>query len=201
MTSQDRATSNQNGTGTGQQIDASVTQAGSRVVPARKIADHSREGWGYTYFVRRNSSIKIGHTAIPKTRFKTLQVGFPEPLEVLAVVPNTIVTEPVAHQKFAHLRVSGEWFQASPELLDFIEEVKAEAAGLPKRKPDPPDHPELAVLRKKLCGQYPHMSADARPHASNLIQQIKNFLDGDEDQRERLRPFMMKSTQLLAATQ
>lgn len=132
-----------NGTGKEQYISAEP-------VP-KKFADHSEKAaWGYTYFVRRGDAIKIGHSAIPKQRISQLQVAFPEPLEVLAIIPNTIVGEADAHAKFAHLRMSGEWFRAGPELLDFIQIAKVEAGLAPKQKSSRRVVPKVDPLISKL---------------------------------------------------
>jgi len=48
--------------------DTRLTQPRSADVPVKKFADHSMTAWGYTYFVRRDDLIKIGHTGAPKQR-------------------------------------------------------------------------------------------------------------------------------------
>lgn len=106
--------------------------------------------WGHTYFFRRGNAIKIGHSAIPKQRQSQLQVAFPDDLEVLAVVPNSLITEPAAHAKFAHLRLRGEWFKAHPDLLSFITRIKAKAARYRDRPT--PWNVKSPELRKTLSG-------------------------------------------------
>lgn len=121
---------------------------------------------GFTYFVRRADAIKIGHSGIPKQRISTLQVSFPEAIEVLAIVPNARVSEAAAHAKFAHLRLSGEWFRAEPELLDFIKSIKGPDEFKPKR-PDPTTG-SLIALRDKH-GPYSPIGYGV----SNLLKQMK----------------------------
>jgi hypothetical protein len=185
-----------NDSATHESFDAWLTHLRSPDVPV-KFAKTISLGWGYTYFVRRGDAIKIGHTAVPKSRIGQLQNGFPEALDILAIVPNSIIDEPAAHEKFAHLRVRGEWFRAAPELLEFIEAVKVEAGGLPKRPPHFVKPAELTALQVYLLKVRPSLPAAAQPHASNLIQQIKNIETGDD--ARRLTPFIAESMRRLEA--
>lgn len=77
-----------------------------------------------TYFVRAGDAIKIGSANDFKSRLRALQTAREAPLEVLAVVPSSAADEFQTHQRFAHLRLKGEWFKAAPELLSFIEGLK-----------------------------------------------------------------------------
>lgn len=177
--------------------DTNLTQPGSPDVPVQKFAKTIPLGWGYTYFVRSGDAIKIGHTAVPKSRMGSLQSATPEALDILAMIPNSIVGEWEAHEKFKHLRLRGEWFRAAPELLEFIEVVKAEAAGLPKRGPHFVKPAELTALQVHLFKVRQSLPAAAQPHASNLIEQIKNI--ETEDDAERLTPYIANSMRLLEA--
>jgi hypothetical protein len=87
---------------------------------------------GFTYFVRDGDMIKIGSSVSPAARIKTLQCGFPRKLEVLAIVPMAVADEFQTHQRFAHLRTSGEWFRSGADLVEFIDAL----GGKPK-KPAP----------------------------------------------------------------
>ena len=40
------------------------------------------------------------------------------------IVPFSILEEKDAHEKFADLRVRGEWFRAEPDLLEFIDDTQ-----------------------------------------------------------------------------
>jgi hypothetical protein len=40
--------------------------------------------------------------------------------EILALVPGTLSTERMYHNKFDALRITGEWFDNDPRLTDFI---------------------------------------------------------------------------------
>lgn len=77
----------------------------------------------WVYFLRDpNKRIKIGISANPHQRMKGMRTDNPEKLELLGVIPNaTEETERAMHLKFAHLRLSGEWFRECEELLSYIE--------------------------------------------------------------------------------
>lgn len=119
--------------------------------PARKFPDHSINGvWGHTYFIRRDDRIKIGHTAIPAVRFRHFGV-----VDVLAVVPNTLISEGEAHRRFAHLRIAGEWFRDDPEIRILAAElsVKAAAAADLGAPPPKPLSAEMQALLTSVRGK------------------------------------------------
>lgn len=75
----------------------------------------------YTYLVQavNGGSIKIGKTKQnPEDRLKGLQTGSPEILQIVGLIEGDIETK--LHHQFKHLRQQGEWFENTPELLDFI---------------------------------------------------------------------------------
>lgn len=70
------------------------------------------------YFMRSGELIKIGTSSNLRTRLNTLQ-----PEEYLGCVAGSYPEEKQAHHAWKHLRVRGEWFRATPELLDWIRSV------------------------------------------------------------------------------
>ena len=94
------------------------------------------------YFVRRGDEVKIGFTHRLSQRF--VQLG--SDLTLLGTVPGTYTTERLYHERFAHLRLHGEWFRADQELLDAIEDERS-------------DHPLIATpgyqeIAKAFRGKY-----------------------------------------------
>lgn len=173
-----------NSAGTRDENDTRLTQARSPGV----------HGW--TYFIRIDDAIKIGFASNFKKRISSLQTSHQKPIEVLAVVPASLVDEFKTHQLFAHLRIRGEWFQNDQELIYFIEGAKAAAANLtsapaPARESTKVDETRimigrLAEIRKaygsdtpmgracsNLAEQLPHMAEYVRPSwASHEIQTL-----------------------------
>lgn len=76
----------------------------------------------HVYFVQQGDSgaIKIGCSKDPTKRLATLQCGHSEHLRMLTCAPGTQQQERALHDRFAHLRVSGEWFRPGDDLLAYI---------------------------------------------------------------------------------
>jgi hypothetical protein len=131
---------------------------------------------GYTYFVRAGDAIKIGHTTKFNRRLHHLRSGSGEPLEVLAVVPETVIGEYEAHRMFDHLRLNGEWFRADPELLGFIE------AKCGDERKGPMAIEGLHALRRRHGA-----SSLVGYRCSNLIQMIPHYqAETDAERRAHL---------------
>lgn len=77
------------------------------------------------YFVQseHGGPIKIGHAEDLAKRLVGLQTSRPDRLVVLAAATGTIADERTIHDRFAGSREKGEWFSATPELLDFVKHV------------------------------------------------------------------------------
>jgi hypothetical protein len=75
----------------------------------------------YLYFIQaENGPIKIGHSSDPEGRLAILQQGNPYPLHLLAKIPQLFCEERALHKKYASLRMAGEWFDPSDDLLSEI---------------------------------------------------------------------------------
>jgi Meiotically up-regulated gene 113 len=73
------------------------------------------------YFMQADigGPIKIGYSATPdgvEKRRSTIQTGFPHKLIVLKTIEGGREKEKDLHARYGDLRLSGEWFEASPEL-------------------------------------------------------------------------------------
>lgn len=78
---------------------------------------------GLVYFVQseKTYAIKIGFTSGPvEKRISSLQTTHPYKLHLLAAIPGNREYEKSLHERFSLFRLNGEWFQAHPDLLDFI---------------------------------------------------------------------------------
>lgn len=79
------------------------------------------------YFIQSGDAgpIKIGFTSgCPLDRMANLQTGCPDELRLVAHARGTADDERELHKRFAHLRLRGEWFQAKPELVEFIRGIR-----------------------------------------------------------------------------
>lgn len=77
------------------------------------------------YFIKQdipNGMIKIGYTSRNvSNRLSSLQTGSPYNLIVLKTIDGDMNTEFELHKKFSKYRLSGEWFDCSPEIISYIE--------------------------------------------------------------------------------
>ena len=65
--------------------------------------------------------VKIGYTTNMTRRLRDVQVGNPEPLELLGTLDGTKDDEKRLHHDWRRLRVEGEWFRLTDELAYSIE--------------------------------------------------------------------------------
>jgi hypothetical protein len=86
----------------------------------RVIRAAKRQKQGHVYFVWDGGPVKIGFsTDIPK-RIAALQTGCAHPIDLIHSVLGSVEDEAAFHARFAHLRLSGEWFAFKGELLEFL---------------------------------------------------------------------------------
>lgn len=81
---------------------------------------------GTVYFFTDGENIKIGYTSGDVfRRLHQLNTGSPCQLYLLGYIAGTKKTEHELHAKFEkdRLRMNGEWFRGSPELISYINEI------------------------------------------------------------------------------
>jgi len=93
----------------------------------RKRAPRPRKaGVRYVYFVRclTLGHVKIGSSTTPYVRFLNIKTACPDEVELLGVIADAgkPSLEGMLHRRFHALRLRGEWFAGSDELLAFIAE-------------------------------------------------------------------------------
>lgn len=125
----------------------------------------------WTYFIRGPEGIKIGKSRNPKERRRGLQLAHATELKIIIAVPASIISEAAAHERFQHLKMSGEWFRAEPELLDFIETLRDPA----EIEPPAPKYADPIIGRlHALRDKYGAESAVGHC-TSNLAEQLHNM--------------------------
>jgi hypothetical protein len=75
----------------------------------------------YIYFLKpkkRPGPIKVGCSALPQSRLEIFMAWSPFPLEIIGKVPGTLKDEGFFHRCFADCHSHGEWFRATPRLLE-----------------------------------------------------------------------------------
>jgi hypothetical protein len=79
----------------------------------------------FVYFIQVGDcgAIKIGRSRSPQARMQTLQTANPETLRLRGVIPGGVELEQHMHERFAHLRISGEWFAPGGDLVACMQHV------------------------------------------------------------------------------
>lgn len=88
----------------------------------------------YTYFIGNGEFIKIGVSVDPWNRLASLQTAHYDDLTLLAVMPGGTDLESGLHRAFSEYSKRGEWFAKNPQLLAFIEVIKATFPGEQQRQ-------------------------------------------------------------------
>lgn len=146
------------------------------------------ENHGYIYFITDGEAVKIGFSEKPLRRLGGLQSGHPKPLRLIGAVPASVMEEVAIHKRFDHIRIRGEWFRETPELIDYANKLCAE-----QRRPPDDGKAERAAL-KKLAERYKGNSV-VTVRAKMLIAQMNNIrATKDEAVAERLRASMKIAT-------
>lgn len=83
--------------------------------PEQVVEAAGLDGLGVIYFVQKADRIKIGHTTDLDRRLREIPHD-----RVLAAIPGSLSDEKRAHITFQESRDVGEWFHATPTLLQGI---------------------------------------------------------------------------------
>lgn len=102
--------------------------------PPPIIAERPRTPWPReerVYFVEALGFVKIGRSVDVDSRLKSFATSLPVEPKLLGTVPGGLddqgrSVEAVFHERFAHLRVRGEWFRHEGELAVFTATLRAD---------------------------------------------------------------------------
>lgn len=75
----------------------------------------------FLYAIEGGGLVKLGRSVEPQKRLRSLQRMSPTPLTLIATIPEHLVSEEEAHERWSEQRAHGEWFEPSPELRAWIE--------------------------------------------------------------------------------
>lgn len=107
-----------------------AVKAERRKREARKKKAHSptfRFSTGYVYLLQSpTGAYKIGRSRDPQSRLRTFQVKLPFEVSYVAVIQseNMYSLERELHNRFEQQRVNGEWFNLSPEDVEYIKSLQ-----------------------------------------------------------------------------
>lgn len=92
------------------------------------------------YLIRSDNFIKIGYSESPLSRVSGMQTGNPYELQLIAVIPGDTGLESYLHERFADMRVRGEWFKETG-LLEVFVNVCESVFPVPEPEYTPPAPP------------------------------------------------------------
>lgn len=82
-------------------------------------------GIDVVYFIGPDEGpIKIGTSQDVQRRLYKLQTASPKPLRILAMVRGNAALEAKLHTRFKRCRIKGEWFDRTPELEQFLDDLR-----------------------------------------------------------------------------
>lgn len=94
---------------------------GKHISPEQiKTVDNSAKDYIYVVGNRAKSICKIGYSKYPFSRLKSIQVGCPYPITIIALYEGSKETEKKLHNKFKKLKLSGEWFSLEGDLKESL---------------------------------------------------------------------------------
>lgn len=105
------------------EIPTVINRNQSRPKPTSKTRKPTTPRAGYVYLIQSTSgAYKIGRTVNPDNRLATFSVKLPFEVEYVCVIQcdDMYYLERQLHAHFADKRVNGEWFNLSPDDVDYI---------------------------------------------------------------------------------
>lgn len=97
-----------------------LTEIACAVAATGTLRVHEAPPKGFVYFLALGAKVKIGTCGNVKARIKALSTGIPGKARVYYVTPGDRKLERELHEFFAEDRISGEWFQFSRPIKDWI---------------------------------------------------------------------------------
>ena len=87
---------------------------------------------GFVYAVECAGRVKLGFSEGPEKRFNKIASDAPFPCVLLGYWPGTVADEMAIQERFKPIRVHGEWFAVTEELLSTIGDhvIPAESMGV-----------------------------------------------------------------------
>lgn len=150
-----------------------------------KGSDMAKPNLQQVYFIEAEDTgfIKIGIAENPVARLADLQVASPHRLTLRHTIPGGRATEQALHDRWADLRVRGEWFHLAGDLADYLDTA---AADVEIRRA--PLHTCLAYgCNRKL-------RHDEYCHRHNPAEALVNLLDDDDPRLPVLREHIRNRT-------
>lgn len=144
---------------------------------------------GDVYFISDGESIKIGYSGSALLRLDALQSSSSKRLTLLGTITGTMEDEKRLHRKFDAIRLHGEWFRATPELLAFIERGFVDEPVAQEVAKKPPSKASIKALDQAIEALHAwakgRSSSDQR-EAKNVIEAMRLRRDMPDDDHAKL---------------
>lgn len=98
-------------------------------IPEHLANQSLKISWVYFVQAGEGGPIKIGKAMNPSQRIGNLQVGNPHEVKLLHCLPDTGCTEGRIQGIFEESHLRGEWYNPTPDLLEFIDALKSKTEG------------------------------------------------------------------------
>lgn len=135
----------------------------------------------FVYLIEAQMGVlKIGCSARPETRLKTMAVNSPTPLRLIAVWPGVTADERALHARFDAHRFYNEWFRIEGDLAGFVESVRGKGVA---RIPDWSDSGPSGSAERKKAGRH---SASMKLKALWADPAHREFLADVKARRKRI---------------
>jgi len=106
----------------------------------------------FIYFITyEDGPIKIGKARNASARLKELQTAHPWKLEIIGVMAGHENLERALHARFSHIRMNGEWFRRTEEIMNFICDFSCPTEATFWRKDVSPIKEQLNDARHRLA--------------------------------------------------
>ena len=136
----------------------------------------------HVYLVRALNKIKIGCSINPIDRIMRVTEWVPFPCATLAIVPGCYKMEAALHSMFADEWSHGEWFEASPRLVEFAARMgRGEAVEI-----DEPKFPSRLEKRRVARAEKIGISKHRHLFPQDLRDQLRDVLPGHAIPRDVL---------------
>lgn len=107
--------------------------SGGVIPPPLNIITADRHGYSWSwfsgvYFLRCGEFVKIGYAHDVRVRMEAIRTHNPYKVEPIGFIECKSLEEAKRierehHERFAHLRSTGEWFRTEPDLVDHVQSL------------------------------------------------------------------------------
>jgi hypothetical protein len=140
----------------------------------------------YFILAEEVNRIKIGHTRLdPDKRIDDMQIGSPVKLTRIALMDGDCKVEASIHRRFHEYLVRGEWFDAVPPLVEFIEDNACDwVAGQPNEFISESALKERGERKREVRRAYKESIAKSRREVSpEDMEAVRKCFDDDFDEK------------------